>query len=112
MDFNRLPKINDAILYGSDPMWVCDCDTCFGRDLSWIRTPEEAFSHTLRAVARMAEAVFDPALDAIQRRHAWISRCRVAQVRHFEASDLARTEWKPPAFLGQWVAIQPEPQCS
>ncbi len=100
----RLERIDDAVHRAPDPMWSCQCTTCFGRSLNWIATENEAFQHSLSTVAGLASQVLDDRLSPTDRKRLWKSLCTNAQFRCMDISRITKTEWHEPRFLGAWVA--------
>jgi hypothetical protein len=106
LSMSKLSKIDDAMhRLPDDVLWSCRCAVCYGRPLSWIRSENDAFRHSLSVVADLAVEVTDEQLSVIERRQLWLSICQNAQSRTFEIDAETRGAWgEPQGFLGAWTA--------
>lgn len=98
--------------------WVCECDTCYGRQLDHFVTiddydarVEAAFCHSFQWLLDIRDELFEPRLTAAARRNSWIERCKSAAFYHEElAKAPLYRDWPVPAFLKAWEAVgSPEP---
>lgn len=106
LSMNKLSKIDDAMhRLPDDVLWSCRCAVCYGRPLSWIRSENDAFRHSLSVVADLAAEVTDERLSIFESRQLWLSMCHVAQSRTLEIDAETRGAWgEAQDFLGAWAA--------
>ncbi|MBO4209302.1 hypothetical protein [Micromonospora echinofusca] len=92
-------------LFPEAGLWTCDCETCDGRDLSWLdRQPQHrrsllAFRHSLRVLYALRDDIFRSSLP--NSRLSWHARCRDAIWRH------ADVRWPVPGMLRRWETALP-----
>lgn len=101
--YRKLDKIATAaaINEGNQERWSCECRACYGRPLSWIVDEVGAYRHSIASIARLGEHVLGGA-NALIRKHAWLGRCRDAQMVNFDIEAETGLSWQSPAFLGAW----------
>lgn len=101
--YRKLDKIftAEAGNEANQERWKCECRVCYGRPLSRIVDEVEAYRHSIASIARLGEHVLGGASPLI-RQHAWLGRCRDAQMVNFDIAAETGLSWESPGFLGAW----------
>jgi hypothetical protein len=98
--YKQLDRIAEAVRAdGDQTRWICMCSHCMGRTLDWIITAEDAFLHSLSALALLTHQV----LSSSDPRTTWREKCRVAQFVNLDIDTSIGLDWQSPAFLGHWI---------
>ncbi len=104
MSYRKIATLNLAITRAPEhsEWWTCDCSYCHGRQLSWIATAEEAYLHSVAAVADTADEVLGNAATLPERRRSWIAHCDYSQNVNLEIEAVLGGGWPCPDLLGAW----------
>lgn len=103
MVYRSLAKINAAIAADPDNQdrWRCACRFCYDRMLSYIVDETQAYQHSLAAIAALGRDVLSGETQ-LERQHAWVRACLLAQTVNLEIASDTGLSWEPPKFQGAW----------
>jgi hypothetical protein len=100
--YRQLDRIVEAVRAdGDQTRWICMCTRCAGRTLDWIITAEDAFLHSLSALAQLTHEV----LSSPDPRTTWREKCRVAQFVNLDIDTSIGLDWQSPPSLGHWISV-------